>query len=118
MYRALASCAAAAAFLACGCASAPNGIESWQVVPLGAQHTTSLGTVFVIDVQGEYRLIRTVPAGAGTISGGYEDVFKVPREEVQFNRWLEVGRIPGLELAIVSPKEVAFRVKESAGAPK
>jgi hypothetical protein len=118
MNRALASFATVAAFLASGCAATPNDIERWQVVRLGVQRETPLGTVFVIDVQGEFRLIRTVPPGAGTITGGYEDVFAIPREQVHFNRWLDVARMPGLEVAIVSPTEVAFRVKESPGAPK
>lgn len=118
MKRALASCAAAAAFLAAGCASGPEAIERSHIVPLGAQYETPLGSVFVIGVQDEYRLIRTVPSGAGTITGGYEDVFAIPREQVQYNRWLDVAKMPGLELAIVSPKEVAFRVKEGPGAPK
>ncbi len=118
MHRALASCAAVSAFLVSGCATVPNGIESWQIVPIGIHHETPLGTVFVIGVQDEFKLIRTIPPGAGTITGGYEDVFAIPREQVHYNRWLDVSTMPGLQLAIVSPTEVAFRVKGSGGAPK
>jgi hypothetical protein len=79
-------------------------------------YESSLGSLFVISVQGEYRLIRCIPAGP--IAGCYEDLLVVPRDEVKWNRWLTVPKIPGLELAIVSPTEVAFRVGDTLGVPK
>jgi hypothetical protein len=118
MNRVLASSAAVAALVVAGCASeATPAVQRSNVLPLGDHYESSLGSLFVIGVQGEYRLIRCIPAGP--IAGCYEDLLVVPREEVKWNRWLPVEKIPGLELAIVSPTEVAFRVEDkSGGVPK
>lgn len=118
MNRALASCAAAAALLAAGCASnsSADGTRPSDVLGLGEHFESSLGSLFVLEVQEEYRLIRCIPSGP--IAGCYEDLFVVPLDSVKYNRWLPVESVPGLEIAIVSPKEVAFRVDAAAGAPK
>jgi hypothetical protein len=118
MNRVLATYAVLAASLVAGCASPERqpAPERSNILPLGDHYESSLGSLFVIGVQGEYRLIRCIPAGP--IAGCYEDLLVVPREEVKWNRWLTVPNIPGLELTIVSPTEVAFRVEESYGAPK
>jgi hypothetical protein len=118
MNRVLAPFALFAALVAAGCASEqpPSVVERSNVLSLGDHYESSLGSLFVIGVQGEYRLIRCIPAGP--IAGCYEDLLVVPRADVKWNRWLAVPTIPGLELAIVSPTEVAFRVDEALGAPK
>ena len=118
MNRVLATYAVLAASLVAGCATpeTPPEPERSSILPLGDHFESSLGSLFVIGVQGEYRLIRCIPAGP--IAGCYEDLLVVPREDVKWNRWLTVPKIPGLELAIVSPTEVAFRVEEMYGAPK
>ena len=123
MNRVFASSAAAAALIVAGCAAEKppvaersTVIERSNVLPLGDHYESSLGSLFVIGVQGEYRLIRCIPAGP--IAGCYEDLLVVPRDDVKWNRWLSVPKIPGLELAIVSPTEVAFRVEDNYGVPK
>ena len=119
MRRALAVLAVAVALCAAGCESSPPADGAGQVsevMPLGDQYDSPVGCLFVISVQDEYRLIRSV--SSGPISHGYEDLFSVPRDRVKFNRWMRVDKAPGLEFAIVSPREVAFRVDESAGNSK
>ena len=122
MHRVLATSAVLAAFLVAGCAAPETAqqstpeLERSSILPLGDHFESSLGSLFVIGVQGEYRLIRCIPAGP--IAGCYEDLLVVPRDDVKWNRWLAVPKIPGLELAIVSPTEVAFRVEEMYGVPK
>ena len=116
MNRTLAVVAVIAASCVAGCASAApedgDGRIS-DVLGLGALYDSPAGSVFVIDVQGEYRLIRCV--SAGPIARGYEDLYVVPRDQVKFNRWMNIEKAPGLELAIVSPREVAFRFEGAGG---
>ena len=116
MNRALTSAAITAVFAVAGCASPQATGEHSKVLPLGDHYESSLGSLFVIAVQNEYRLIRCIPAGP--IAGCYEDLFVLPRDEVKFNRWLTVEKVPGLEMAVVSPTSVAFRVQEVSGAAK
>ena len=116
MNRALTCAALAAVIAAAGCASTQFAGERSNVLPLGDHYESSLGSLFVIAVQNEYRLIRCIPAGP--IAGCYEDLFVLPRDEVKFNRWLTVAKVPGLEMAVVSPTAVAFRVQEAPGAAK
>jgi len=113
MQRALVVLATLAALTVAGCESGPfpeGGGRISDVYPLGDEYASPVGNLFVISVQDEYRLIRAVSSGA--ISRGYEDLFSVPRDNVKFNRWMRVEKAPGLELAIVSPTEVAFRYGE------
>jgi hypothetical protein len=119
MNRAVAALAALAALTVAGCASelADDGAAHIsEVLPLGAQYESPVGSLIVISVQDEYRLIRAV--AVGQIGRSYEDLFSVPRDAVKFNRWMPVDRAPGLELAIVSPSEVAFRFGEAGGDTK
>jgi hypothetical protein len=116
MQRALAVVTVLAACAAAGCESGPRadrGASVSDVMRLGDQYESPVGCLFVIRVQDEYRLIRSV--SSGPISHGYEDLFAVPRDQVKFNRWLGVEKAPGLELAIVSPEEVAFRFEGAGG---
>jgi hypothetical protein len=104
-----------------GCASnerpSERGYYSSGVLPLGDHFETPKGgSLFVISVQDEYRLIRCIPSGP--IAGCYEDMFTIPSGSVHYNRWMRVETVPGLELAIVSPTEVAFRVEQDAGTPR
>ena len=117
MNRALVVAVAALAPALCGCASeglSGEGVSG--VYPLGVQYESPVGGLLVLDVQDEYRLIRAVSSGA--IARGYEDLFSVPHDEVKFNRWMPIDKAPGLELAIVSPQEVAFRYEGPGGAAK
>lgn len=119
MKRALATFAVVAVLLASGCVSDSGGAISGSssgVMPLGAQYDSPAGSFFVISVQHEYRLIRAM--SSGPISHGYEDLLSVPADSVKFNRWMRVEKAPGLELAIVSPDEVAFRFGEAGGDSK
>ena len=119
MKRALAVTAVIAASWASGCESSPpadGGAHISDVLPLGKQYDSPAGSFCVISLQDEYRLIRAV--SAGPIARGYEDVFTVTRDSVKFNRWMHIEKAPGLELAIVSPTEVAFRFEGAGGEPK
>jgi hypothetical protein len=119
MKRALAALAAAAVLSSAGCESDPyahGGSRVSDVMPLGYEYESPVGCLCVISLQDEYRLIRSV--ASGPISHGYEDLFTVPRDHVKFNRWMTVEKAPGLELAIVSPSEVAFRFAERSGEAK
>jgi hypothetical protein len=119
MKRALAALAALAMLSLAGCASEPadNGAARISdALPLGAEYESPVGNLIVISVQDEYRLIRVV--SVGPIGRSYEDLFAVPRDAVKFNRWMPVKSSPGLELAIVSPTEVAFRFGEAGGYSK
>jgi hypothetical protein len=124
MHRAVLSSAALAALIVAGCATpsssgnsgAAPAIERSSVLALGDHYESSLGSLFVIRVQDEFRLIRCIPAGP--IAGCYEDLLVIPLEQVKYNRWLTVEKLPGLEVAIVAPKEVAFRFEEGRGTPK
>jgi hypothetical protein len=104
---------------ALGCASptrpSSDAVEQSDVLPLGGQYECELGSLFVIRVQDEYRLIRSVPRGS---IAGYDDVFVVPRDQVRWNRWVTVPGARGLELAIVSPERVAFRCRTEPGTPR
>ncbi len=116
MKRALVVVAALAALPLAACESASSaggGERVSDVISLGQQYESPVGTIFVIDVQNEYRLLRAVASGA--IARGYEDLFVIPQDDVKFNRWMPVAKAPGLELAIVSPTEVAFRYREAGG---
>jgi hypothetical protein len=121
MIRALLTCAALAVGLS-GCAShgsAPSAspIDRADVFSLGDHYESVLGgSLFVISVQDEFRLIRCIPSGP--IAGCYEDVWRLPREGVRYNRWMPVDSVPGLEIAVVSPTEVAYREKPRAGTPR
>jgi hypothetical protein len=119
MHRALVVLATLAALAPAACESSPfpeGGGRVSDVYPLGDEYASPVGNLFVISVQDEYRLIRSV--SSGPISRGYEDLFSVSRDHVKFNRWMPVERAPGLELAIVSPTEVAFRYGEISGDAK
>ncbi len=110
---------AAAALLATalvGCTAPPRHAESapsngLRLVALGEHIPTSRGNVFVVRVQGEYRLIRCIPSGP--IAGCYEDVLSVADADVAWNHWVDVDAVPGLRVAFVSPTDVAF-VEEPA----
>ena len=111
MNHALASITLAAVLSCAACASPPGGVERSDVLPLGDHYECAFGSLFVIHVQDEYRLIRCVSGTSGTISGCYDDVLAVPTDDVRWNRWIDVPNARGLELAIVSPAEVAFRIR-------
>ena len=72
-----------------------------RLVTFGEPYATSEGQVFVLRIQNEYRVIRCVPTGP--IAGCYEDVLSVPGHDVRWNEWLEVGDVPGLQVAFISP---------------
>ena len=110
--------AAAAALAGCASRERPpeRGYLASGVLPLGDHFDSPQGSLFVISVQDEYKLIRCIPSGP--IAGCYEDVFVIPRSAVHYNRWMKVESVPGLELAVVSPTEVAFRVESDAGKPR
>jgi hypothetical protein len=114
-FRVVPSCLLAVALAAAGCASARNAPGS-VVLRLGEPYHTPDGDLFVIRVQDEFRLIRCIPTGP--IAGCYEDVHNVAADRVEYNRWMDVTRVPGLELAIVSPAEVAYRVHQETGPVK
>lgn len=118
MNRVLSSLAAAAlVVVAAGCQTPQEpGVSQSKVLSLGDHYESSLGSLFVLSVQNEYRLIRCIPAGP--IAGCYEDLFVLPRDEVKFNRWLPVMKVPGLEIAVVTPTQVAFRLQEAGEAVK
>ena len=117
MKRALVAACAGVALALAGCASdGLSGAGVSDIYPLGVQYDSPVGGLLVLDVQDEYRLVRAVSAGA--ISRGYEDLFSVPKDGVRFNRWMRIEKAPGLDLAIVSPTEVAFRFGESSGVSK
>ena len=67
-------------------------------------------------IQDEYRVIRCIPEGP--IAGCYEDVLSVPRSGLSYNRWIPVDNCPGLEVAFLSPREVAFRTELGAPQPR
>ncbi len=122
MNRAVASILTLAACAASGCVgprpTESAGVRRSDVLTLGDHFDCAFGSLFVIHIQDEYRLIRCVDRGSGAISGCYDDVLVVPTDEVQWNRWIEVPKAQGLDVAIVSPKEVAFRVRGGAGAAR
>ena len=96
---------------AAGCASpppAPRDVEPQppQLVSFGEPFETSEGQVFVLRIQDEYRVIRCIPDGP--IAGCYEDVLSVPDHSVPWNTWLDVGDVPGLRVAFVSPHAIAL----------
>jgi hypothetical protein len=68
---------------------------------------TPQGNLFVLRIQDEYRVIRCIEEGP--IRGCYEDVFAVSGDALKYNRWMELVSIPGVQVAVVSPTEVAFR---------
>lgn len=97
-----------------GCAEPRAVVRRSDVLSLGDHYESPSGSLFVISVQDEYRLIRCIPDGP--IAGCYDNLFSVRRDSVKYNRWLEVEGIPDLDIAFVSPTEVAFRVRPSAAA--
>jgi hypothetical protein len=89
---------------------APDPIDRADVYSLGDHYESQVGgSLFVISVQDEFRLIRCIPTGP--IAGCYADVWRLPRDGVRYNRWMDVDTVPGLEIAVVSPTEVAYREK-------
>lgn len=115
MHRVLSLLAIAGVVLGLGaCASAgPSDAtqhETSEVLHLGDHYESPVGNLFVIRVQDEYKLIRCTSEGA--IAGCYEDVLSLSRDQVSFNRWVKVQSVPGLEMAVVSATEVAFRHRD------
>ena len=125
MIRAFLTCAAVAAGLS-ACAGprsdgapmpASDPIDRADIFSLGDHYqSTAAGSLFVISVQDEYRLIRCIPSGP--IAGCYEDVWRLPRDGVRYNRWMGVESVPGLEIAVVSPTQVAYREMPRSGTGK
>lgn len=113
MNRAVLTCLLALSAIA-GCAGPRAEINRSDVLALGDHYESPAGSLFVISVQDEYRLIRCIPDGP--IAGCYDNLFTVRRDSVKYNRWLEVGGIDNLDIAFVSPTEVAFRIRPAAGA--
>jgi hypothetical protein len=105
------------ALLAAACAATPDGRATRQetersgVISLGDSYASSMGALRVINVQDEFRVLRS--AAAGSIAG-FDTVFTVPLDEVRFNRWIPVPAAPGLEVALVTPTKVAFQIRRSS----
>ena len=87
-----------------------------RVLKLGEQCDTPYGKFFALRIQDEYRVIRCIPDGP--IAGCYEDVLSVPRGGLSYNRWMDVKGTTGLQVAIISPQEVAFRIQQESGTPR
>ncbi len=97
-----------------GCASRANvrAAESAQLIQVGDPFETTRGSVYVLRIQDEYRLIRCVPDGP--IAGCWEDVLSVPDSELVWNDWVDVGGMPGVHVSFVSPTQVAVRETSAA----
>ncbi|MCE9636476.1 MAG: hypothetical protein K8T90_12290 [Planctomycetes bacterium] len=101
--------------------SGPSGKAATR--RLGESFPTTVGDVYLIRVQDEYRLIRCMPDTA--IQGCYEDVFRMQRDALtddsaaqhsfRWNQWVNVPSVPGLEIMFLSPEQVALR--QIAAAP-
>jgi len=78
------------------------------LVALGEHFDTARGRVFVLRIQGEYRVIRCIPDGPGSIAGCFEDVLSVSGDDIRWNTWMDVRDVPGLSVAFVSPTAVAL----------
>ena len=126
MNRSLAALTLAASALslaACASGHHSNG-SSVEVRKLGQSYKTSQGEVVMIRVQDEYQLIQCVPEGP--IAGCFTDVFKMPRDRitddsamegaVRWNEWVDVPRIPGLQLSFLGPDSIALR-QQAVAAP-
>ncbi len=83
------------------------------LVALGEHFDTARGRVFVLRIQGEYRVIRCIPDGPGSIAGCFEDVLSVSGDDVRWNTWMDVRDVPGLSVAFVSPTAVALLQRPS-----
>ncbi len=116
MGRLLAAFGSSCLLLAAGCATSSGNGGSGRVMQLGEQFETPQGRLYVLRVQDEYRVIRSTQEGP--IRGFYEDVFSVPADSVKFNRWLDVQGMPGVQMALLSPTQVAFRVVPEGGSPR
>jgi hypothetical protein len=91
-----------------GCATPPErAVDEGRasMVRLGEPFDTQRGQIFVLRIQDEFRLIRCIPDGP--IAGCYEDVYSVNDQDVAWNSWIDVDRVPGLRLAFVSPTAIA-----------
>lgn len=81
--------------------------SEYTVHELGDHFTTVAGHCKVIRVQDGYRLIRCVTTGR--IQGCYEDLLTVPRLDLELMTWRPVEGVDGLELAFITPDQVAVR---------
>ena len=110
-----------------GCASSDDGIregDGVKIYDLGEPFRTRQGTVHVIRVQDEYRLVRCIPDGP--IAGCYEDILSVPRAPLsddsvpgpRWNQWIDVPTVEGLKIAFVGTGRVAVREEPVAPAPQ
>jgi hypothetical protein len=125
MRKILVAAALLGAFPLAGCQTTDNREEqvvreSAAVRGLGEPFKTPLGDVHFARIQDEYRLIRCIPeTTAGALAGCYEDIFSVqrdalsddPSDGVNWNSWIVVTRVPGLEVAFLDPSRVAFRLQ-------
>ena len=106
--------------LLAGCVSPPprhGPASAPDIVHLQEAIETDAGNLFVLRVQDEFRVVRCIPDGP--ISGCWEEVLTVQRDEVPWSRWIDVAAVPGLRLAFVSPTEVAVsRTGETDEAPE
>lgn len=83
------------------------GDGGYQVRRLGERFLTEVGNCVLIKVQDEYRLIAETKSGG--VSGMFEPVFSVSRDDIQWTEWVDVPGAPGLKIAFLSLDEIAVR---------